>query len=162
MVPYGIFFILLIFISYIRDIIRCIILKSIAIYLSIIIYGLLIFILSESILFITIFYSNFHFNSSSIYNYQDLNLIPDATELTYANTVVLSNAGITIGFHDYVIFKYSNYSCYFQGYMFLILQINEILSIILNICNINSNNIFINTIILHYIHLLILLFILII
>ena len=41
--------------------------------------------------------------------------------------------------------------------MFLILQINEILSIILNICNINSNNIFINTIILHYIHLLILL-----
>jgi len=61
------------------------------------IYYLLVFILSESILFTTVFWVLLHIILSSYYILYESILIPEPCELTYGTTLLLSNAGISIG-----------------------------------------------------------------
>ena len=61
------------------------------------IYYLLVFILSESILFTTVFWILLHIILSSYYILYESILIPEPCELTYGTTLLLSNAGISIG-----------------------------------------------------------------
>ena len=61
------------------------------------IYYLLVFILSESILFPTVFWVLLHIILSSYYILYESILIPEPCELTYGTTLLLSNAGISIG-----------------------------------------------------------------
>jgi len=61
------------------------------------IYYLLVFILSESILFTTVFWVLLHIILASYYILYESILIPEPCELTYGTTLLLSSAGISIG-----------------------------------------------------------------
>jgi heme/copper-type cytochrome/quinol oxidase subunit 3 len=61
------------------------------------IYYLLVFILSESILFTSVFWVLLHIILSTYSSIYESILIPEPCELTYGTTLLLSNAGISIG-----------------------------------------------------------------
>jgi len=66
--------------------------KSLIIMLSIAFYVL---ILSESMFFITFFWSSFHASCSSVWSLEGLYL-SDPSELAFINTVLLSNSGLSL------------------------------------------------------------------
>jgi heme/copper-type cytochrome/quinol oxidase subunit 3 len=53
-------------------------------------------VLSESLFFITFFWSSFHATCSLVWSSEGLYL-PDPSELTFTNTVLLSNSGLSLG-----------------------------------------------------------------
>lgn len=55
-----------------------------------------VLILSESLFFITFFWSSFHTSCSSVWSQEGLYLA-DPNELTFTNTVLLSNSGLSLG-----------------------------------------------------------------
>jgi len=58
----------------------------------------LIFVFSEAMLFVSFFWASFHSSCSpSLGNYYEGFYVPDPCELTYANTLLLSNAAISLG-----------------------------------------------------------------
>merc|ERR1712230_297695 len=57
----------------------------------------IIFILSEALLFISVFWSWIHFISSPFFSFQESLFLPDPGELTYGNTLILSNAAVALG-----------------------------------------------------------------
>ena len=89
-------------------------------------FGLPLFVLSEGILFLSIFWASFHFSSSPFFSYQDLNIIPDPCDLTYGNTLLLSNAAISLGSREFSNNLSSPHSISFLlASMFISLQIKE-------------------------------------
>ena len=60
-------------------------------------YCLLVFMLSESILFPCAFWVIFHVILSSYYILQESLLIPEPCELAYGTTLLLSSAGTSLG-----------------------------------------------------------------
>merc|ERR1712114_108941 len=55
----------------------------------------LIFVFSEGLLFLSLFWVSFH--SSCSLNWSDGIYVPDPCELTYTNTLLLSNAALSLG-----------------------------------------------------------------
>ncbi len=54
---------------------------------NVFIFGFTPFIISELILFISIFWGLIHFISSPFFNFQESLFLPDPCELTYGNTL---------------------------------------------------------------------------
>merc|ERR1712147_55526 len=52
---------------------------------------------TQAILFVSIFWASFHFTSSPFFSFQEALFLPDPCELTYGNTLLLSNAGVVLG-----------------------------------------------------------------
>jgi len=94
------------------------------------IYYLLVFMLSESILFTTLFWVIFHIILSSYYILYESILIPEPCELTYGTTLLLSNAGISIG-TVYIsrdslgVFHWDTISSLAYSILFLSIQVSE-------------------------------------
>ena len=55
----------------------------------------LIFVFSEGMLFISFFWASFHSSCSPII--EEILYVPDPCELTYTNTLILSNAALSLG-----------------------------------------------------------------
>jgi len=68
---------------------------------NVFIFGFTPFVISESILFISIFWGLIHFISSPFFNFQESLFLPDPCELTYGNTLLLSNAAVSLGSQVY-------------------------------------------------------------
>lgn len=81
----------------VRDLVRETAKKCCLVPLGVFTFGFLLFVLSESILFVSIFWASFHFNSSPFFSFQEVLFIPDPCELTYGNTLLLSNAAVSLG-----------------------------------------------------------------
>ena len=113
-----------------KDIIRETSKKCNFIPLEIYIYYFIIFIFSETILFFTIFIFIYYFILSSYYLWIESIFIPDPCELTYGTTLLLSNAGISLGSilisrDSLGLFYWNNFSSLFNNYLFISIQINE-------------------------------------
>ena len=85
---------------------------------------------SETILFITIFWIIFHFILSSYYILIESIFIPEPCELTYGTTLLLSNAGISIGSilisrDSLGLFYWNTISSFIYSILFILTQINE-------------------------------------
>ena len=80
-----------------RDVVRETIKKCNMVSVNVFICGFACFVLSEGILFITVFWGLVHFMLTPFLSNHEALLVPDATELTYANTLLLSNAAISLG-----------------------------------------------------------------
>ena len=85
---------------------------------------------SETILFITIFWIIFHFILSSYYILIESIFIPEPCELTYGTTLLLSNAGISIGSilisrDSLGLFYWNTISSFIYSILFIFTQINE-------------------------------------
>ena len=92
---YVSFLILLTFIYYwIRDVIREAIKKYEVLPAGLFIV-FLIFVFSEGMLFISFFWASFHSSCSPII--EEILYVPDPCELTYTNTLILSNAALSLG-----------------------------------------------------------------
>ncbi len=94
------------------------------------IYYLLVFMLSESILFTTLFWVIFHIILSSYYILYESILIPEPCELTYGTTLLLSNAGISIGTvytsrDSMGVFYWSTISSLAYSILFIGIQVSE-------------------------------------
>ena len=57
----------------------------------------LLFLVSEGLLFVSFFWTSFHSLSSSSFGDWTGFYVPDPCELTFANTLLLSNAAISLG-----------------------------------------------------------------
>merc|ERR1712124_43819 len=91
---------------------------------------LIIFILSEALLFISVFWSWIHFISSPFFSFQESLFLPDPGELTYGNTLILSNAGVALGSaystrENMILFSAPNLVSFILAWTFLSLQIKE-------------------------------------
>ena len=78
-----------------RDLVRETIKKCNMVSVNVFIFGFTPFVISESILFISIFWGLIHFISSPFFNFQESLFLPDPCELTYGNTLLL----VTIIYH---------------------------------------------------------------
>ena len=88
-------------------------------------FGFALFVLSEAIFFVSIFWASFHFSSSPFFSFQDLNFLPDPSELTYGNTLLLSNAAISLGSREFNLFGSPHSASFVLAWKFLSLQIKE-------------------------------------
>ena len=79
---------------WIRDVIREYIKKYEVIIIMLFIV-FLIFVFSEGMLFISFFWASFHSSCSPII--EEILYVPDPCELTYTNTLILSNAALSLG-----------------------------------------------------------------
>ena len=82
---------------WIRDLVRETAKKCSLVPLGVFIFGFALFVLSEAILFVSIFWASFHFTSSPFFSFQEALFLPDPCELTYGNTLLLSNAAVSLG-----------------------------------------------------------------
>ncbi len=110
---------------WIRDLVRESGKKCTLLPLGVLLFGFALFVLSEAILFVSIFWASFHFSSSPFFGFQDLNFIPDPCELTYGNTLLLSNAAISLGSGEFNFFSSPHSISFLLAWMFLSLQIKE-------------------------------------
>ena len=122
--------ILLLWFINLKDIIRETSKKCNFIIHGIYIYYFIIFMFSETILFITIFWIIFHFILSSYYILIESIFIPEPCELTYGTTLLLSNAGISIGSilisrDSLGLFYWNTISSFIYSILFIFTQINE-------------------------------------
>ena len=81
-----------------RDLLREL-LKKYEVLLIILFLGFLLFLISEGLLFVSFFWTSFHSLSSPSLGLWpgEAFYIPDPMELTFANTLLLSNAAISLG-----------------------------------------------------------------
>ncbi len=97
---------------------------------NVFIFGFTPFIISELILFISIFWGLIHFISSPFFNFQESLFLPDPCELTYGNTLLLSNAAVSLGSayntrENLILFGTPNSLSFILACIFLSLQIKE-------------------------------------
>jgi heme/copper-type cytochrome/quinol oxidase subunit 3 len=83
--------------AWIRDLVRETAKKCSLVPLGVFLFGLLVFVLSEAVFFVSIFWASFHLTSSPLFIFQEALFIPDPCELTYGNTLLLSNAAVSLG-----------------------------------------------------------------
>ena len=112
-----------------RDVVRETIKKCNMVSVNVFIFGFTSFLLSEGILFISIFWGLVHFMLTAFFNNHEALFVPDATELTYANTLLLSNASISLGSaysmrENIILFHAPTYGST-TSWAFLYLQIKE-------------------------------------
>jgi len=101
---------------WLRDLVRETAKKCSLVPLGVFIFGFALFVVSEAILFSAIFWASFHFTSSPFFSFQEALFLPDPCELTYGNTLLLSNAAVSLG---------SGFSPSLFAWTFLSLQIKE-------------------------------------
>ena len=114
--------------------------KKVEVFCIILFLVFLIFVFSEGILFVSFFWSSFHSSFSpslGIWPVEGLYL-PDPLELTFANTLLLSNAAISLGnaFISKEIYCSSNIFSllsFIQAWTFISLQLKEFLILGLSI-----------------------------
>merc|ERR1712187_699597 len=93
--------------------------------------GFALFVLSEAILFTSIFWASFHSTASPFFSFQEALFLPDPCELTYGNTLLLSNAAVALGSaytsRENLVFFASSFlsSSFLLAATFLTLQIKE-------------------------------------
>lgn len=111
----------------VRDLVRETAKKCCLVPLGVFTFGFLLFVLSESILFVSIFWASFHFNSSPFVSFQEVLFIPDPCELTYGNTLLLSNAAVSLGCTIRSLFGFTHFASLSGAlaWTFLSLQIKE-------------------------------------
>ena len=113
-----------------RDLVRETIKKCNMVSVNVFIFGFTPFVISESILFISIFWGLIHFISSPFFNFQESLFLPDPCELTYGNTLLLSNAAVSLGSaystrENLILFGTPNSLSFILACIFLSLQIKE-------------------------------------
>jgi heme/copper-type cytochrome/quinol oxidase subunit 3 len=122
---------ILIFNLWIRDLVRETAAKKCSLVpLGVFLFGFALFVLSEAIFFVSIFWASFHLTSSPFFSFQEALFIPDPCELTYGNTLLLSNAAVSLGSayitRESLLFFGSPHSASFVfAWTFLSLQIKE-------------------------------------
>merc|ERR1711975_90817 len=81
-----------------RDLLREL-LKKYEILLIVLFLGFFLFLVSEGLLFVSFFWASFHSSSSPSLGLWpgEAFYIPDPVELTFANTLLLSNAAVSLG-----------------------------------------------------------------
>ena len=94
------------------------------------IYYFIIFMLSETLLFMVLLWVIFHFILSSYYILIESIFIPEPYELAYGTTLLLSSAGISIGSvlitRDYLgIYYWNTISSLIYSILFILIQTNE-------------------------------------
>jgi cytochrome c oxidase subunit 3 len=114
---------------WIRDLVRETAKKCSLVPLGVFIFVAL-FVLSEAILFVSIFWASFHFTSSPFFSFQEALFLPDPCELTYGNTLLLSNAAVSLGSayitrENLVLFGSPHSASFVFAWTFLSLQIKE-------------------------------------
>lgn len=60
-------------------------------------YVFFLFIISETLLFVSLFWTSFHSLSSQTLSSRESFYLPHPSQLTFTNTLLLSNAGISLG-----------------------------------------------------------------
>ena len=87
-----------------RDLVREACKKCSLVPLGIFLFGFTIFVFSEAMLFLTFFWATFSSSLSPSVNVQDFIFVPDPSELTYGNTLLLSNAAIALSSKKFNLF----------------------------------------------------------
>ena len=82
---------------WIRDLVRETAKKCSLVPLGVLIFGFALFVVSEAILFVSMFWASLHFGVSPFFSFQEALFLPDPCELTYGNTLLLSNAAVSLG-----------------------------------------------------------------
>merc|ERR1712139_216783 len=119
-----------------------------------------LFLFSEALLFISFFWASFHSLSSPTWGPAEGFYVPDPCELTFANTLLLSNAAVSLGgafvsleiSSQFIIF-FSLFSFIF-GFTFISLQIKEFRIMGLSINDSVYSSLFFFLTGLHFFHLL--------
>ena len=123
---FGTFLFLLIMISYwFRDLLREACKKCSLVPLGIFLFGFTMFVFSEAMLFLTFFWATFSSSLSPCGNVQDFIFVPDPSELTYGNTLLLSNACISLSSREFTGVSVIYFFGILSAYGFLSLQIKE-------------------------------------
>jgi len=137
--------------------------KQYEILLIVLFLGFLIFLASEALLFISFFWASFHSLSSpslGIFGVEGF-YVPDPCQLTFANTLLLSNAAVSLGGAfvsleisiSFLIF-FSLFS-FILAWMFISLQIKEFWSMGLHINDNVFGSVFFTLTGLHFFHLVV-------
>ena len=129
--------------------------KCINVPLNIYIFGILLFILSEIILFIFIFWSLFHYMFSSDFLIFENIFTFDPCELTYCNTLILSISASYLGFRGFNYFGNYHIVTIFFSLLFIFLQIKEFRNLSIYINDSVFGCIFFSLIGLHFWHVII-------
>merc|ERR1712070_841978 len=119
----------------------------------------LIFVFSEAVLFLSFFWSSFHSSfspSSGIWPHEGL-YVPDPLELAFANTLLLSNAAVSLGgaFISREILSSSNIFSllsFILAWTFISLQVKEFLILALSINDSVYGSVFFFLTGLHFFH----------
>merc|ERR1711918_134192 len=150
-----------------RDLLREL-LKKYEILLMVLFLGFFLFLASEALLFISFFWASFHSSSSPSLGLWpgEAFYIPDPVELTFANTLLLSNAAVSLG-GAFVSLEISCSSgilfslvSFILAWTFISLQIKEFRVIGLSINDSVYSSVFFFLTALHFFHLVVGLFLL--
>merc|ERR1712075_23733 len=127
----------------------------------------IIFVFSEAMLFVSFFWASFHSSCSpSLGNYYEGFYVPDPCELTYANTLLLSNAAVSLGCGFIMKEIYSLSMVLFSlisfvlAWTFISLQIKEFRNMGFSINDSVYSSVFFFLTALHFFHLVVGLFLL--
>merc|ERR1711988_1204687 len=150
-----------------RDLLRELI-KKYEILLMVIFLAFFLFLASEGLLFVSFFWASFHSLSSptlGIWPGEGF-YVPDPCELTFANTLLLSNAAVSLGgafvsleFSSSFLIFFSLFS-FILAFLFISLQIKEFRILGLSINDSVYSSVFFFLTGLHFFHLLVGLFLL--
>ena len=115
---------------WLRDLVRETAKKCSLVPLGVFIFGFALFVLSEAILFTSFFWASFHSTASPFFSFQEALFLPDPCELTYGNTLLLSNAAVSLGSaytsrENLVLFGSPHSLSFLLAWLFLSLQIKE-------------------------------------
>merc|ERR1712029_1314838 len=125
-----------------------------------------LFLFSEALLFISFFWASFHSLSSPTFGGWTGFYCPDPCELTFANTLLLSNAAVSLGGAFVSLEISSSFLIFFSlfsfmlGFTFISLQIKEFRSMGLSINDSVYSSLFFFLTALHFFHLVVGLFLL--
>ena len=113
-----------------RDLVRETAKKCSLVPLGVFIFAFSLFLLSEAILFTSFFWASFHSTASPFFSFQEVLFLPDPCELTYGNTLLLSNAAVSLGSaytcrENLVLFGSPHSASFLLAWKFLSLQIKE-------------------------------------
>merc|ERR1712199_74010 len=146
-----------------RDLLREL-LKKYEILLMVLFLGFFLFLASEALLFISFFWASFHSSSSPSLGILALMsaegfYVPDPCELTFANTLLLSNAAVSLG-GAFVSLEISSsllifylFLSFILAWTFISLQIKEFLIMSLSINDSVYSSVFFFLTGLHFFHL---------
>merc|ERR1712100_996831 len=84
----------------------------------------LLFLVSEALLFVSFFWTSFHSLSSPPFPTEGF-YVPDACQLTFANTLLLSNAAVSLGSAFVSLEISSSLFSFILAWTFISLQIKE-------------------------------------
>merc|ERR1712230_107915 len=150
-----------------RDLLREL-LKKYEILLMVLFLGFFLFLASEALLFISFFWASFHSSSSPSLGLWpgEAFYIPDPVELTFANTLLLSNAAVSLGgafvsleISCSLLIFFSIFS-FILAWTFISLQIKEFRVMGLSINDSVYSSVFFFLTALHFFHLVVGLFLL--